>query len=139
MATPDTVLCIHRDPNQLTVLQEKGYRLIAATNGSEGLRLLMSCQVDAVVLEYFLGLLDGAIVADEIRHVRPHLPIVMVADPLGLPPGALKSVDTLVNKSDGAHSLCAAVDFLLAAKGDGQPAPVIEVARRGLPSGIRRW
>ncbi len=67
--------------------------------------------MDAVVLEYYLGLLDGAVVADEIRRVRPEVPIVMVADPVELPHEALKSVDTLVEKSAGAHFLWAAVHF----------------------------
>lgn len=111
-----TVLCIHRDPRQLTVLYEKGYGVVTATSGCEGLRLLMTQTVDAVVLEYYLGLLDGAIVADEIKQVKPHLPVVMVADPLGLPHGALKSVDTLVDKSDGPHFLWAALHFLLTTK-----------------------
>lgn len=113
MAANSTVLCIHRDPEQLTLLREKGYGLLTASNGSEGLRLLMSRPVDAVVLEYYLGLLDGTVVADEIRRVRPHIPIVMVADPVELPHEALKSVDTLVDKSAGAHFLWAAVHFLL--------------------------
>ena len=113
MAATSTVLCIHRDPDQLTLLREKGYGLVTATNGSEGLRLLMSRPVDAVVVEYYLGLLDGAVVADEIRRVRPQIPIVMVADPAELPHEALKSVDTLVDKSAGAHFLWAAVHFLL--------------------------
>jgi hypothetical protein len=52
-------------------------------------------------------------VADEIKLVKPHLPIVMVADPLDLPKGALNSVDALVAKSDGPHSVWAAVHFLL--------------------------
>jgi len=119
MAATSTVLCIHRDPDQLTLLREKGYGLVTATNGSEGLRLLMSRPVDAVVVEYYLGLLDGAVVADEIRRVRPQIPIVMVADPAELPHEALKSVDTLVDKSAGAHFLWAAVHFLLTTtKGD---------------------
>ena len=118
MAATSTVLCIHRDPAQLNLLREKGYGMVTATNGSDGLRLLMSRQVDAVVLEYYLGLLDGAVVADEIRHVRPQIPIVMVADPQQLPQGALKSVDTLVDKSDGPHLLWAAVHFLLTTKAD---------------------
>jgi len=42
MATNSTLLCIHRDPAQLTLLQENGYRLVTATNGSDGLKLLMS-------------------------------------------------------------------------------------------------
>ena len=112
MAT-DTVLCIHRDPNQLSLLQEKGYGIIPARNGSEGLRLLMSKSVDAVVLEYHLGLLNGAIVADEIKQIRPQLPIVMVADSLDLPRGALKSVDALVTKSNGPHFLLATLHSML--------------------------
>ena len=69
------------------MLREQGYGLITATNGSEGLRLLMSQPVDAAVLEYHLGLLDGVVVANEIKQVRPQLPIVMVADDLELPEG----------------------------------------------------
>jgi DNA-binding response OmpR family regulator len=118
MGATSTVLCIHRDPDQLTLLREKGYGLVTATNGSEGLRLLMSRPVDAVVVEYYLGLLDGAVVADEIRRVRPQIPIVMVADPAGLPNDALKSVDTLVDQSAGGHFVWAAIHFLLTTKAE---------------------
>jgi CheY-like chemotaxis protein len=95
------------------VLKEKGYALITATHGSHGLRLLMSQSVDAVILEYHLGLLDGAAVADEIKKVRPRLPIVMLAESLELPQGALKSVDALVTKSDGPPFLLATVRSVL--------------------------
>jgi response regulator RpfG family c-di-GMP phosphodiesterase len=108
-----TLLCIHRDPAQLSLLQEHGYELATATNGSDGLRLFMSRPVDAVVLEYHLGLLDGAAVADEIKHVRPEVPVVMLADHLDLPDGALKSVDAIVAKSDGVHFLLATVHFVM--------------------------
>jgi DNA-binding response OmpR family regulator len=118
MAATNTILCIHRDPDQLQLLREKGYGLVTATNGSEGLRLLLSRPVDAVVLEYPLRALGGAEVADEIRRARPQVPIVMVADPRELSREALKSVDTLVAKSDGAHFLWAAVHFLLTTKPD---------------------
>jgi DNA-binding response OmpR family regulator len=118
MAATSTVLCIHRDPQQLALLREKGYGLVTATTGREGLRLLMSRPVDAVVLEYYLGLLDGAMVANEIRRARPQVPIIMVADPVELPHEALKSVDTLVDRSAGAHFLWAAVHFLLNTKAD---------------------
>jgi CheY-like chemotaxis protein len=101
MGTQSTLLCIHRDPGKLLHLEENGYRLLTATNGSEGLRLLMSRTVDAVVIEYHLGLLDGATVASEIKQVRPQVPIVMVCDNLELPDDALKSVDAFVIRSDG--------------------------------------
>ena len=126
MATKSTVLCIHRDPRQSTLLKEEGYGVVTASNGCEGLRLLMTQPVDAVVLEYYLGLLDGAIVADEIKQVKPHLPVLMVADPWGLPHGALKSVDTLVDKADGPHFLWAALHFLLTTKAQ-QDISVVDV------------
>jgi DNA-binding response OmpR family regulator len=113
MATNRRLLCIHRDPAQLDLLRKNGYELVTATNGSEGLRLLMVLPVDAIVLEYHLGLLDGAVVAAEIKKAKPQLPIVMLADDLELPEGALKSIDALVTKSDGPHFLWATVHFVL--------------------------
>lgn len=86
------------------------------SSGSEGLRLLMTRPVDAIVLEYRLGLLDGAGVATEIKKVKPQIPIVMLADDLELPESTLKSVDALVTRSDGPHFLWAVVHFVLNVK-----------------------
>src|SRR5579862_6028026 len=116
MAGASTLLCIHRDPVQLNLLKENGYGVITATNGSDWLRLLMLHAVDAIVLEYHLGLLDGGVVAHEIKRVRPHLPVVMLADCLELPDGALKSVDALVAKSDGPHLLLDTIQSVLETK-----------------------
>jgi len=116
MATNSTLLCIHRDPAQLALLQHNGFQLVTATNGSDGLRLLMSRSVDAIVLEYHLSLQDGAVVAAEIKKVKPQLPIVMLADHLDLPEGALKSVDALVTKSDGPNFLWATLHSVLNVK-----------------------
>ena len=127
MAANNTLLCIHRDPAQLSLLQENGYELLMAKHGSDGLRLLMSRNIDAIVLEYHLGLLDAAVVATEIKKVKPHLPIVMFADHLELPDGALESVDALVIKADGAHFLWATVHFVLNVK----PAKRLEGVLRG--------
>jgi DNA-binding response OmpR family regulator len=116
MAANNTLLCIHRDPAQLSLLQENGYELLTATTGHEGLRLFASQPVDAIVLEYHLGLLDGTFVASEIKRLQPTIPIVMLADDLELPDGALNSVDALVTKSDGSHFLWATVHFVLNVK-----------------------
>ena len=135
MSTPRSLLCIHRDPTQLKVLQERGFSLITATHWSQGLRLLVSRPVDAVVLEYHLGLLDGAAVADEIKKVRPRLPIVMIAESLELHEGALKSVDALVTSSDGPRFLVEAIHTVLQARDcqhfdatSAEPAPPLDEA-----------
>lgn len=114
------------------VLQEKGFSLIAATHGSQGLRLLMSKRIDAVILEYHLGLLDGAAVADEIKKVRPQLPIVMLAESLELLEGALKSVDALVTSSNGPRFLVEAIHSVLQAK-DCQHFDAASSAERAAP------
>jgi DNA-binding response OmpR family regulator len=113
MEAQRTLLCIHRDPGQLLYLQQHGYCLVTATCGNEGLRLLMLQAVDAVVVEYHLGLLDGVVVAAKIKQVRPDVPIVMVCDNLDLPEDSLKSVDAIVVNSDGPHFLMATLHFVL--------------------------
>jgi DNA-binding response OmpR family regulator len=115
MATNSTLLCIHRDPAQLSFLEEHGYELVIAANGREGLRLFMSRHVDAIVLEYHLGLLDGAAISHEIKQVRSEVP-VMLADHAELPGGSLLSVDALVAGSDGPHFLLATVHFVLSVR-----------------------
>jgi DNA-binding response OmpR family regulator len=116
MVANGTLLCIHRQPAQLRLLEEHGYTLVTAANGHEGLRLFMSRPVDAIVLEYHLGLLDGATIASEIKQVRPTIPIVMLTDHMELPDDALEFVDALVAKDDGPHFLLATVHFVLNVK-----------------------
>jgi DNA-binding response OmpR family regulator len=116
MATNHTLLCIHRDPAQLSLLKENGYELVTAGSGSDALQLLMSQSVDAVVLDYELSHLPGAAVAAEMKKVKPQVPIVMLTDHLELTDGTLKSVDALVTKSDGPHFLWATVHFILSVK-----------------------
>jgi CheY-like chemotaxis protein len=116
MASNSTLLCIHREPTQLSLLQENGYDLVTATNGREGLQLFRLWPVDAIVIEYHLGLPDGMVVAAEIKQVNPHVPIVMLAEHADLPDDAFKSVDALVTKSDGVHFLMATLHFVLSVK-----------------------
>ena len=90
----------------------------------------MSHPVDAIVLEYQVGPLDGAVVASEIKQLRPKVPIVMVVDSLELPEGALKSVDAVVAKSDGVHFLWAALDFVVNVKPSQNLDGVRQISRR---------
>jgi DNA-binding response OmpR family regulator len=116
MGTNNTLLCIHREPGQLGLLQKHGYELVTATNGHDGLRLLGSRPVDAIVLDYHLGFLQGTVVAAEIKQAKPQIPIVMLAEDIDLPSDALNSVDALVTKSDGPHFLLATLHFVLNVK-----------------------
>jgi DNA-binding response OmpR family regulator len=116
MATNTTLLCIHREPAPFSLLRQNGYEVLTANNGHEGLRLFMTRHVDAIVLEYHLGFLDGGVVATEIKKTRPQIPILMVIDNLEVPDGALKSVDMVVAKFDGEPFLLSAVRSVLETK-----------------------
>jgi DNA-binding response OmpR family regulator len=142
MAVNSTLLCIHRDPAQLSLLERSGFELVTATNGHDGLRLFMSQPVDAIVLDYHLGLLDGGVVAAEMKKVKPTIPIVMLAHDRDLPVSALKVVDALVAKCDGFELLVATVTSLLKAKPESEPPrkgpPKEEVPTLRRPPGSAR-
>ena len=135
MASNNTLLCIHREPTQLSLLQENGYDLVTATNGHEGLQLFMLRPMDAIVIEHHLGLLDGVVIASEVKRVNPQVPIVMLAEHADLPDDAFKSVDALVTKSDGDHFLLATLHFVLHVK-PSQRQP--EKLRATTPVRLRR-
>ena len=116
MAGHRTLLCVHRDPAQLNLLRESGYKLLTAADRQEGLRVFNSQSVDAIVLEHYEGIPDGAGIAAEIKQTRPNVPIVMLTDHLELADIDLKSVDALVLKADGPHFLLATVHFVLNVK-----------------------
>ncbi len=119
MASLSTILGIHRDPAQLSPLQQQGYNLLTATTGHEGLRLFMTRPVDAVLIEYHLGLLNGGLVAAQMKKVNPEIPVLMLIDHLEVPDGALRSVNMVVAKLDGDDFLLSAVKHVL----DERPAP----------------
>jgi DNA-binding NtrC family response regulator len=113
MASNSTLLCIHRDPAQLSLLRESGYELVTTANRHEGLRLLDSRLVDGIVLEHYQGIADSAAMTAAIKQARPGVPIVMLTDHLEVTAYDLEAVDALVLNADGPQFLLATLQFVL--------------------------
>jgi CheY-like chemotaxis protein len=124
-AAGKSILCIDTDQAGLllrgALLEDNGYRVLTATCGHEGLQLFVAQAVDAILVDYHLGLLDGGVVADEIKRVRPEARVVMLTEHGEVPREALKSVDAFVFKSHGPGALLAALHAVLEASSDSAP------------------
>ena len=101
---PRTVLCVDDERIGLRVrkimLESRGYTVLTAINGDEGLKIFDENQVDVVVLDYYLPGLTGGDVASEMRRRRPGVPIVFLSAYFSLPPEALELADAFITKGD---------------------------------------
>ena len=99
-----TVLCVDDERIGLRVrkimLESRGYRVLTANSGDEGLRLFDENQVDVVVLDYYMPGLNGGDVASEMRRRRPGVPIVFLSAYFSLPPEALELADAFITNGD---------------------------------------
>ncbi|RMF07615.1 MAG: response regulator [Candidatus Neomarinimicrobiota bacterium] len=67
----------HLKPHRM-VLEEKGFEVICASNGPDGVELIKSHSVDLVLLDQFMPGMDGMDTLREIKLVRPTLPVIMI-------------------------------------------------------------
>ena len=80
---PKTILCIH-DRNRFvsvfrSYFEERGYQVLAASTGMEGLRLLKRSNVDAVVLDYEAREMSGAAALQVIKGVPPQTQVLILS------------------------------------------------------------
>jgi CheY-like chemotaxis protein len=98
-----TILCVDDHWNELIsrkmLLEKNGYKVLEATDGSEGLQLFLSHPVDAVILDYQMPGMSGDVVAAEMKLLKPHVPIMLLSAYGPLPNNKLKSVDVFLSKS----------------------------------------
>ena len=101
-AAKPKVLCVDDDLSGLViramVLERYGYDVITATDGEQALKLFRDANIDAVLIDYYMPMVDGAYVAKAMRHLKPQVPIVMISAAISLPSEALKDSDAFVAK-----------------------------------------
>jgi DNA-binding response OmpR family regulator len=77
-----TILVVDDEPHIVLGLRDalefEGFRVISAGRGHEGVSLARTEAPDAVILDLMLPDLNGYAVCEELRRIRPHVPIVML-------------------------------------------------------------
>ncbi|MBP7779565.1 MAG: sigma-54-dependent Fis family transcriptional regulator [Acidobacteria bacterium] len=61
-----------------TLLTREGYRVRLAASGPEGLEVVRSTPVDAVIVDVMMPGMDGLAVLDAIRNIDDELPVLMI-------------------------------------------------------------
>jgi len=117
MARQKRILCIDDHWSGLIgrkmLLEQNGYEVLEATGGSEGLKLFLSQDVDAVILDYQMPDMNGAVVAAKMKKVRSKVPIILLSAYGPLPKRKLQSIDKFVSKSESPDAFLSTVDDVL--------------------------
>jgi CheY-like chemotaxis protein len=117
METKPTVLCIDDEENALNsrrrVLESAGYRVVNARSGKDGLKVLGTERIDAVLLDYWMPEQKGLEVASSIRRLKPQTPIIVLSGYASLPNEALGLVNEWFLKGDHPENLLHAIGELI--------------------------
>jgi DNA-binding response OmpR family regulator len=77
------VLCVENHIGYLDalryMLEAAGYEVMSATTGDEGLSMLTTQCVDGVLLEYDLPDATGSAIRDEMKRIKPDVPVLLFA------------------------------------------------------------
>ena len=117
MTKRQVILCVDDEWNGLdgrrTLLEERGYKVLVATNGDEALQLFASCPIDLVLLDYHMPRVNGDVIAEHMKASQPDIPIAMLSADDELPESALEFVDAFISKSESPASLLMILEHLL--------------------------
>ena len=101
--TLKTVLCVDDEKNGLflrkKVLEKAGYNVVTAYSGEEALHIYESQPVDAVILDYYMGGMNGLKVASRLKEMGSQIPIIMLSAYGSLLDEALGLVDLWLTKA----------------------------------------
>src|SRR5215469_1466807 len=111
------IRCVDDSPSvleeQQMLLEEKGYRVLTATNGVDAVDAFRSHSVDLVLIDYHMPGINGAVAAARMRDSNLDVPIVLLSGDEDVLPNDLEAVDCFLSKSEPISSFLQRVDHLL--------------------------
>ena len=112
-----TILCIEDHWKGLIarkmMLEKNGYEVLEASGADEGLRLFLSRNIDAVLLDYQMPGMNGDAIAAKMKRINSHVPIMLLSAYGPLPKKKLRSVDSFLTKSQPENVLLSKLQGLL--------------------------
>ena len=95
------------------LLESAGYSVLVAHRGYEGLAMLKANQVDAVIVDYLMPDMKGGEVVQEIRRIKPSVPILMLSGCLEIPASVVAMVDACISKAEPPALLFSHIESVL--------------------------
>lgn len=121
------ILCVDDETTGLSVrkmtLESQGYRVVTAENGPDGLAIFSAEPIDLVVLDYKMPGMNGDVVAQRMKQLKPAIPILMLSAYVDLPSETLALVNRYLTKGEGPLIMLQAVAELLIRTQTSKAAP----------------
>ena len=110
------VLCIDDAEVALRVrkllLANAGYEVLTAASGEKGLGLFRDNPIELVIADHFLCDTSGVEIAEEMKNLKPEVPILIVSGASD-PPAGLEFADGFLSKGEGPDALLHVIANLL--------------------------
>jgi CheY-like chemotaxis protein len=97
-------------------LESQGYSVITAENGEEGLAIFSSQTIHLVVLDYMMPGMNGDVVAEQMKRLKPAVPIILLSAYVDLPRETRAQVDSYMTKGESPPAMLKIVGELLAGR-----------------------
>ena len=114
-----TILCIDDDPIMLALrrhlLQESGYLVLTTNGGPNGLKLFSTRMVDTVILDYSMPMMNGGVVAAQMRQIKKDVPLILVSGGSTIPEEDLALFNRSITKAEPPGVLLSAIKEILGA------------------------
>jgi len=112
--SPQTILCVEDNKAYLrvrkAVLEREGYSVLAASTGTEALRLFREVAVSLVLSDHMLRGTTGVALAQQLKAIKPHVPFVLYS---GTVPEIMGNVDCFISKDETVPNFLSIIKSLI--------------------------